>query len=150
MQPSEIFLQHQMEENWRLANQAEQMRLVVVTGNLFLATVLQIGVAFLGLSERALLLTGWMVLLGVYGVFAGRKLYERENYHRLRVRKLRAKLNDLYPDVELEKLFKDVEQEHKQIYPRLMYIRLNTIWITLHAMTDLLGVIESMLSLLRG
>lgn len=138
-----------MEENWRLANQAEQMRLVVATGNLLLATVLQMGVAFLGLSQRALLLTGWMILLGVYGVFAGRKLYEREAYHRLRVRKLRARLNDLYPDAELEKIFKDVEQEHKQIYPRLMYIRLNAIWIMLYAMTALLGVVESVLCLLR-
>ena len=71
MQASEIFIQHQMEENWRLANQAEQMRLVVATGNLLLATVLQIGIAFLGLGQRALLLTVWMVFLVSMGFLQG-------------------------------------------------------------------------------
>jgi hypothetical protein len=145
---SSDFIQQQMEENFYLANQAERMRLVVAISNVVFATALQISIGMLGLERRALPLTGWMICLGIYGVFAGMKLYERENYHRLRVRKLRGKLNDLYTDAELEKLFKEIEQEHRQIYPRLMDLRLNTILIALHALIALLGVIYSIFCLL--
>lgn len=145
---SSDFIQQQMEENISLANQAERMRLVVATSNLVLATALQISIGVLGLERRVLPLTSWVILLGIYGVFAGRKLYERENYHRSRARKLRGKLNNLYIDAELEKLFKEVEQEHRQIYPRLMDIRLNTILIALHALIVLLGIIYTLFSIL--
>jgi hypothetical protein len=145
MPSPEIFFQSQMEENGRLANQAEWMRLIVATGNLCLATALHIGLAFLGLERKALLLAIWMMLLGIYGVVAGMKLYERETYHRLRVRKLRAKLDSL--DAGLAKLFEDVEQEHKRVYPRLWHIRLNTIWTALHALIGMLAVIYSFLCL---
>ncbi len=140
---SSDFIQQQMEENFYLANQAERMRLIVATSNVVFATALQISICVLGLGLKVLPLTGWMILLGIYGVFAGRKLYERENYHRSRVRKLRRKLNDFYLDAELEKLYKEVEQEQRQIYPRLMVLRLNTIWITLSVLIALLGVIYS-------
>jgi hypothetical protein len=145
---SSDFIQQQMEENFYLANQAERMRLIVATGNLVFATALQISIGILGLEPRALPLTGWMIFLGIYGVFAGMKLYERESYHRSRVRKLRGKLNDLYTDAELEKLFKEIEQEHGQIYPRLMVLRMNTILIALHALIALLGVIYTIFCLL--
>lgn len=115
MQSSTAFLQQQMEENGHLANQAERMRLIVATGNLCLATVLQVGIAFLNLDRRALFPSGWMIILGIYGILAGKKLYERETYHRRRVRKLRAKLSSFYADTALETLFKEVEDEHRCI-----------------------------------
>jgi len=145
---SSDFIQQQMEENFYLANQAERMRLIVATSNLLLATALQVCIGVLDLERRILFLTVWMILLGVYGIFTSMKLYERENYHRSRVRKLRGKLNNLYLDVDLEKLFKEIEQEHKQVYPRLMALRLNNIWVAFHALIALLGIIYTIFSLL--
>src|SRR5579884_887233 len=105
---SSDFIQQQMKENFYLANQAERMRLVVATGNLVFAAALQISIGMFGLKPRALPLTSWMTFLGIYGVFAGMRLYERENYHRSCVRKLREKLNVLYIDAKLKKLFKKI------------------------------------------
>lgn len=149
MSSPEDFLRLMLEENLQLANQAERMRLSVATGNLCLATALQIGLPFLGLERKALPLTLWMTLLGIYGCFALMKLYERETYHRSRVRKLRAQLNKVHPDAEVERLFQLAEQEQKQVYPLLMRVRLNTIWIALHIFIGVGGVIYSLLCLLH-
>lgn len=149
MRSPEGFLQSQMEENEYLANQAERMRLIVTTCNLCLATVLQIIITILKPGRQSLPLTAWMLLIGVYGIFALKKLYERENYHRARVRKLRARLDSFYPDAQRERLFQEVEVAHKHVYPRMRRIRLNSLWTALHALIAGAGVVFGLLCLFR-
>jgi hypothetical protein len=143
------FLTCNMEENWRLAREAEDKRSLLAVLNLLLATVLQITIAFTGFHLQVLPVTCWLVLIGIYGIVAGLKLYERSQFHILRARKLRAKLDSVYPDADLEQLFQAAEKEQKQAYPLLMRLRLNNIWTAFHALIALLGVIYSLLCLLR-
>ena len=99
------FLICNLQENWRLSREAEEKRSLLITTNLLLATVLQIVIVFVGFQPRLLVVTCWMILIGIYGILAGLKLYERSQFHILRARKVRAKLDSLYPDAELEQLF---------------------------------------------
>jgi hypothetical protein len=143
------FLLCNMQENWRLSREAEEKRSLLATMNLLLATILQIVIVFVGFQPRLLVVTCWMILIGMYGILAGLKLYERSQFHILRARKVRAKLDSFYPDAELEQLFRLAEQEQRKAYPLLIRVRLNAIWTALHTLIGLLGIIYSFLCILR-
>ncbi len=145
---SSAFLIANMKENWRLAREAEEERSLLATMNLLLATALQITIVCIGFHRQILPVTCWLTLIGIYGIVAGLKLYERSQFHISRARKLRAKLDSLYPDAALEQAFQEAEKEQKQAYPLLVRIRLNTIWMALHTLMALLGIIYSILCLL--
>lgn len=138
-----------MQENWRLSREAEEKRFLLAIVNIVLATVLQIAVILIGFHRQIVLLSCWLVLIGVYGVVANLKLYERSQFHIARARKLRAKLDALYPDSEREQLFHSAQQEQKQAYPLLINVRLNNTWTALHALIAILGVIYSIFCLLQ-
>jgi hypothetical protein len=142
------FLLCNMQENWRLSREAEAKRFWLATVNVFLATVLQVTIVLIGFHRQVVLVSCWLALIGIYGVVANLKLYERSQFHIARARKLRAKLDALYPDSELEQLFQLTEQEQKRTYPLFMNIRLNTIWTALHTLIAILGVIYSIFGLL--
>lgn len=142
------FLLCNMQENWRLSRDAEEKRFKLATVNVFLATALQVIIILAGFHRQIALLSYWLALIGIYGVVANLKLYERSQFHIARARRLRAKLDALYPDSELELLFQSAENEQKQTYPLLTNVRLNAIWTALHALIALLGVIYTIFSLL--
>jgi hypothetical protein len=137
------FLLCNMQENWQLSREAEEKRFRLSIVNVFLATALQVTIILIGLHRQSVLLSCWLALIGIYGVVANLKLYERSQFHIARARKLRAKLDALHPDSELEHLFQHAEQEQKRAYPLLMNMRLNTLWTILHTLIAVLGVIYS-------
>lgn len=142
------FLLCNMQENWRLSREAEEKRFLLATVNVSLATVLQITIILTGFHRQIALVSCWLVLIGIYGVSANFKLYERSQFHSARARKLRAQLDALYPGGELEQLFQSAELEQKQAYPLLMKVRLNNIWAAVHTLIALLGIIYSIFCLL--
>lgn len=102
---------------------------------LVLAT-LTLGAFFVtGRAFSALLL----IMLGLYGLLTTAKLYERSQYHIFRARKLRARLDELCPDAQLELLYKSAETEHQGRYPWLMKVRLNTIWLCFYTTLIIAG-----------
>src|SRR5579883_1478588 len=92
------FLLCNMQENWRLSRDAEEKRFRLSTVNMFLATALQVIITLAGFHRQIALLSCWLALIGIYGVVANLKLYERSQFHIARARRLRAKLDALCPD----------------------------------------------------
>lgn len=138
-----------MEENWRLARQAEDKRAVIAALNLLVISGLQGILAFSNFDLKMLSLTLWMMSLGVYGIATTTKLYERSQFHILRARKLRARLDTLCPDAQEEDLQQLAEEEHQHHYPLLMRIHLNSIWICLHSLIIVLGLSDTIIIVLR-
>lgn len=138
-----------MEENWRLARQAERKRATIAAVNLIVISGLQSVLVVYGLSLRTLSLALWMLGIGVYGIAATAKLYERSQFHILRARKLRARLDVLCPDAQEEDLQQGAEEEHRKRYPLLIDIRLNTLWIGLHGLIIALSLYDTLASILR-
>lgn len=130
------FLMRNLEENWILARQAEDKRAMIAHIVLILAT-LTLGAFFV--TGRAFL-TLLLIMLGLYGLLTTAKLYERSQYHIFRARKLRARLDELCPDAQLEPLYKSAEIEHQRRYPWLMRVRLNTIWLSFYAVLIIAGI----------
>ena len=141
------FLLCNMQENWQISREAEEKRFFLASMNVFFATALQTTIILIGFHRQIALLSCWMALLGIYGVIANLKLYERSQFHIARARKLRAKLDALYPESELEPLFQRAEQEQRQAYPLLSNVRLNTIWTALHVLIVFVGVLYGIICL---
>lgn len=147
MSDTMTFLLRALEENWILARQAEDKRAVIAHVNIATATVASGILALIGFKKNALPLTVLLAILGIYGIVATAKLYERSQYHIQRARKLRTRLDELYPDTQVEMLQKIAENEHKIRYPRLVNVRLNTIWLSLHTLIAVLGIIYTIIIL---
>jgi multisubunit Na+/H+ antiporter MnhG subunit len=140
------FLLRAMEENQIHARLAEEKRATIANTILILASSAIIALAFIGLNGRALPLTLLLVLLGAYGTIVTTKLYERSQFHILRARKLRARLDALYPNAQVEQLQKLAESEHLTNYRLFARLRLNTIWTDLYIALIMLGIVLSVLS----
>ena len=138
-----------MKENWRLARQAEDKRAVIAALNLVVISGLQSVLVLSNLNLKTLPLALWMIGLGAYGIAATAKLYERSQFHIRRARKLRARLDALCPDAHAENLQQLAEEEHRRTYPLLMRIRLNSIWVGLHSLIIVLGLFDTIWSILR-
>ncbi len=134
-----------MEENWLHARQAEDKRAMIATVNLIIVSAINGIIAFTGLNQRLIPLTIWMIVIGVYGIVSSLKLYERSQFHILRARKLRARLDELCPDAHEEQLQRDAEKEHKLRYGRMIGVRLNNVWLGLHAFIIVLGGVYTIL-----
>jgi Ca2+/Na+ antiporter len=129
------FLIRNLEENWILARQAEDKRAMIALTVLILASF-TLGAFFI--SDRTPL-NLLLILLGLYGLLTTAKLYERSQYHILRARKIRARLDELCPNAQLEPLYKLTEEEHQARYPWLMNVRLNAIWQCFYVVLIILG-----------
>ena len=149
MNDTHEFLLRSIEENWIHARQSEDKRATIAIVILIVASFIQVVLTQVGLNKNALPLTLWLILLGVYGIATSAKLYERSQFHIRRARKLRARLDELCPDAQVELLQKMAEDEHKVHYPRLMNVRLNNIWLGLYTLIAVLGVVYTIISLVK-
>ncbi|QBD76362.1 hypothetical protein EPA93_10215 [Ktedonosporobacter rubrisoli] len=135
-----------LQEDWKHAHKAEDKRHIIAALNLILATACQIALALLGFSPRLLPLTLWLIIIGIYGIAASSKLYERSQYHNMRAKEVRGQLD---PESVVNQSYQAAEEKHRKHYPVLMHIRLNNIWLGMHVVVALLGLIYTVLCL-RG
>lgn len=147
--PMYEFLFRSLEENWKHARLSEDKRATIANLVILIASAIQIALAVVGLSIKALPLTIMLIILATYGAFSTAKLYERAQYHIQRARKLRAQLDALCSNAHVQQLQGEAEEEHKKRYPRLMDIRLNNIWLALYGLIAALGVIYTVICLMR-
>ena len=136
-----------MEENWIHTRQSEEKRAIVAIAVLVIASATQITLAFTGFSRMVLPLTIFLFLLGLYGIIFCLKLYERQVFHTLRARKLRSRLDELDPEAGIETLLATAESEHNAAH-LFANVRLHHIWLWLHTLISLLGLVEIVLCFL--
>jgi hypothetical protein len=136
-----------MNEDRIRARDAEHKRAFLAHLSIAVIVITSVVIAFTGFHRNTVPLTISLILTGIYGILASLKLYERSQYHDLRARKLRIRLDELHPDAQSEATQKEAEQEHKQSYPRLTQTRLNYIWLSVHGVAILLGTYYTTLSL---
>jgi len=141
------FLVACMNEDRRRARDAEHKRAFIAHLSIAVTVITNVVIAFAGFHRNTVPLTISLILIGIYGLLASLKLYERSQYHDLRARKLRIRLDELYPDAQSEAIHKEAAQEHKKNYPRLIQTRLNYIWLSVHGVAILLGTYYTILSL---
>ena len=144
------FLLAAAEENWAQARQSEDQRAVISNLVVVIASVIHGVLTQTGFTKSALPLTILLLLLGIYGIIASAKLYERHQYHTHRAYKIRLRLEELHPDAHVSQALNLAGEEHRPKYPFLSQkIRLNRVWLGLHALIMTLGIIYTLIILVR-
>jgi len=95
-------------------------------------------------------LTIMLILTGLFGLVATTKLYERFRYHYEVMRQIRKKLEALHPDTTITACLDAAWQEHIKKHPVVATkIRLYVVWSTLHILIAVLGVIYTLIILIK-
>ncbi len=142
------FLLRILEENWRHARLSEEKRATLANLALLITFITQVVLAFTGFNRRVLPLPAFLIVCGIYAFAVNKKLYERAQFHTQRARKLRASLDQALPEAKVETLQTSAEAEHARRYAFWMKVRLHTIWLGLHLLIAVLGIVETLLCLL--
>jgi uncharacterized membrane protein len=139
------------EQNYAHARQHEDQRAAIAGLIVLIATAIQGGLTQTGLHKNALPLTIMLIVIGIFGMIAGIKLYERSKLHSARVRKLRERIDELNPDAQLQNSLDLSDQEHNTKYPFIArWVRLYILWIVLPGIIASLGFIYTFIIVLQN
>ncbi len=137
------------DQNYLHARQHEDQRAAIAGLIVLLATAIQGVLTQTGLHKNALPLTLTLILIGIFGMVAGIKLYERSKLHADRVRILRERIDELHPDAQLQKSLILSDQRHNAQYAFISrWIRLYILWIVLPGLIAALGFIYTLIIVL--
>ncbi len=131
------------------AKQSEDQRSNLTGLIVVVASAIQGGLTQTGLNKSALPLTIMLIVLGIFGIIASIKLYERFRRHVRYGFFIRKRLEELHPDTQLSAMLEITRKEQQAEFPVLRGIRLYLIWLMLHGMIMVLGIIYTAIALLR-
>jgi hypothetical protein len=86
-----------------------------------------------------------MIFLGVYGIIFTSKLYERHQFAQNRIDQWTNQIDKLAPKSNLLKLRDIADKEHASQFPRISKVRLNRLWMMLHAVIMFTGIAITLL-----
>lgn len=139
-----------IELNWTNARQAEDQRSAITGLVVIIASAIQGGLTQTGFSQNALPLTLMLIILGVFGMLATAKLYERFQLNVAFAVNIRKRLEELNPDIQIKKIVDITENEHLALHPILgKKVRLHKLWLTLHALIATLGITYTIIIAVR-
>ena len=139
-----------MEQQLSHAKQSEDQRANITNIIVLIAAAIQGGLTQTGFTKNALPLTITLIIMGIFGIVATTKLYERFRYHYEVMRQIRQKLETLNPDTAIRACLDAAWQEHTKKHPiTSTKIRLHLIWSTLHMLIAALGVIYTAIILFK-
>ncbi|NER84836.1 MAG: hypothetical protein F6K42_36030 [Leptolyngbya sp. SIO1D8] len=129
------------EEDWQQARQAEDQRTAITNITLIIVPALVGFISQTGFSISALPLTLLLIVLGIYGAVTSQKLYERHCYFSDRSGFWREKINELHPKLEINQIRNNARSKHTKRFKYLEKIRLYSLWLALHLLVALIGLI---------
>jgi uncharacterized lipoprotein YajG len=88
-----------------------------------------------------------MIFLGMYGIVFTSKLHERHQFAQSSVAQWTNQIDKLHPKSRLNKLGKIADDGHYIRFPRMSKLKLNRLWITLHATIIVFGLVLTVLIL---
>ncbi len=139
-----------MERNYDQSKVVEEQRTAMTGIVVVIASAIQGALTQTGLNKSSLPLTLMLIILGVFGSLATIKLYERFSFHIHRCDTLRIRLDELYPEAHIMKILNTSDSEHEVIHPIIgVKIRLHRIWLILHILIATLGVVYTLIALLK-
>ena len=131
------------------AKQSEDQRANITGLVVVVASAIQGGLTQTGINKNALPLTIMLIVLGIFGVLASMKLYERARRHLRLGFLIRQKLEELHPDTQLSALLEVTRKEQQEEFPVLRNVRLYMLWMALHSLIAILGVIYTVIAILH-
>lgn len=94
-----------------------------------------------GLTRSDLPLTLFLIMQGLFGALFVAKQYERFARHQRLAGKYRQALNDTFPESQIIALRELADQEQARKFRILYKLRLHQLWVGLHLLIALFGVV---------
>lgn len=150
MEETTEILIHVMEQQLLQSKQSEDQRSNITNIIVVISVAIQGVLTQTGFTKNALPLTITLIGVGIFGVVATAKLYERSRYHYEVMRQIRKKLEILHPDTTIRACLDAAWQEHSKKHPLISTkIRLYAVWSALHVLIAALGVIYTLIILFK-
>lgn len=131
------------------AKQSEDQRSSITGLIVVVASAIQGGLTQTGLNKNALPLTITLSLLGIFGMLVSFKLYERFRRHVRYGFLIRKRLEELHPETQLSALLETTRKQQQTEFPLLRGLRLYILWMALHCIIMILGIIYTIIALLH-
>jgi hypothetical protein len=127
---------------WAQARQSEDQRATLTNFLIVIFIGLQGFIVNQAFAPNTLILAAVIIFVGIFGLLASAKYYERFAYSLTRVGEIMKHLDKIYQSTQLRELHKQADVEHNTKYPRLHKFRLHYIWNILTVSIALFGVID--------
>lgn len=139
-----------IQENWTHLRHHETQRATISNLIVIIAVAISGVITQSGYNKNSLPLAFLLIALGIYGAVANAKLYERIQYHSNRANYLWTRLDELCPDAEILKLKTLADTKHREHHPVLATrIRLHNVWLVLDIFIALLGILFTVIIILK-
>lgn len=148
MADAKDILLDQLDKQWTQARQSENQRAMMTNFLIVIYGILQGFIVQRKFDDPTIILAVVMIFLGVFGVLASYKYYERFRLSTCRVGRLMERLQELEPEANLKELEHKADSKHRTRYPRLHHLRLHKLWHALHWGIVILGIINLLIILL--
>ena len=119
---------NEIDRQWSQAKQSEDQRATLSNFIVLIAVAAQGYIIDKDFPKRALVVAVVLMCLGLFGVVATAKYYERFRMSMTRVGRLREKLDGLFPDLKLDVTEALADRRHHSRYPYLSAVRLHLLW----------------------
>jgi len=100
-----------------------------------------------GFQPEMLIVSGVLILVGIFGVLMSAKYYERFRLHLREAGAIRQKLDERYPELEITRLVTTAYDEQSQEFPYLTKLPLYGLWVSLHFGVFAVGALLTVLIL---
>jgi hypothetical protein len=143
-----------IEENWAQARQSEDQRATITNIIIGIAAFLHAVLSQTGFVLDAIPISLSLFAIGLFGFVASAKLYERHQFHTERARKLRDRLENLFPETRIHEALSEARKEHKEEWGKWSKLKLSRlhlywVWLFLHLAISALGVIYTVMIVMR-
>ncbi|MBD2104681.1 hypothetical protein [Leptolyngbya sp. FACHB-261] len=135
------------EQRWAEVKQAEDQRSALSNIILLIASAIVGVFTQKGLDRNNLPLSLLLIFLGIYGAIGSRKYRERIHYSLSILKLYRDKLDELYPDAQIEKLRIQAKDFHEKRHPLMTKIYPHQLWVALHISIAIAGLILTIIVL---
>jgi hypothetical protein len=91
-----------------------------------------------------------MIVLGLYGIITTLKLYERYRFLQARLDCFYKHIDELTPKARFLSLRAQADKEHKKKFPVLEWVPVHWLWVLIHILISLGGIILLAISIRRN
>ncbi|BCM90583.1 hypothetical protein IAD21_02437 [Abditibacteriota bacterium] len=130
-----------IEQHWEDMRHVEEQR-EAITNMILVIDAATIGfIAQKGFGGSSFLLCLLLVLLGIYGIVATLKLYERHQLHQERLELWYVEVDRMHPNAKLLQVRQDAYRTNSLNFPRIYKVRLHRLWVGFNICIIVAGVV---------
>ncbi len=127
----------------------DQQRTAITNFTMTLTAGLVAVISVNGFNQHTILITSFIIILGIYGALTTRKLYERSIYHFTRSRICMNNLDSMIGEGLISTIKEESEAIVEKQFPLMSKFQNYQIWMCLHILVVIFGLIVLVFSLIN-